>query len=162
MNCSLTTDKICARLTPNKIRHAERQLCRQLVKEGGENKSVIYAHAIRKGQIAMGLSSFYGIVKDLTTTKQMQTYKPRAIKIRAKNVHDIWHADVSIIKTIYGEKWYLYCIVDNKSRGIVNWRLSDKLRKSISADVLREAFLKHNPDKIIYICLLYTSDAADE
>ena len=151
MNCSLTADKICARRTPNKIRDAERQLCRQLVMAGGENKNVIYSHAIRKGQIAMGRGSFYNIVQDLTTTKQMKTYKPRAIKIRAKNVHDIWHADVSIIKTVYGEKWYLYCIVDNKSRGIVNWRLTNTLRKSISADVLREAFLKHNADKLIYM-----------
>lgn len=151
MNCSLTTDKICARRTPNKIRDAERKLCRELVMAGGENKNVVYAHAIRKGQIAMGRGSFYYIVQDLTTRKQMKTYKPQPIKIRAENVHDIWHADVSIIKTIYGEKWYLYCIVDNASRGIVNWRLSDKLRKSISADVLREAFLKYNPDKLIYM-----------
>ena len=29
--------------------------------------------------------------------------------------------------------------------------LSNKLKKSISADVLKEAFLKHNADKIIYM-----------
>lgn len=118
---------------------------------GGENKNVVYAHAIRDGKIAMGRGSFYNIVQDLTTRKQLKTYKPQASKIRAKNVHDIWHADVSIIKTIYGEKWYLYCIIDNKSRGIINWRLSNKLRKSISADVLREAILKHQADKIVYM-----------
>ena len=51
---------------------------------GGENKNVIYAqHAIRKGQIAIR-KLFYNIVQDLTTTKQMKTYKPQPIKIRAK------------------------------------------------------------------------------
>ena len=151
MECTITPDKVCARRRPMKITEVERLLIRSLVKEGGPNKYAIWATALRDGVISVGKQTFYNHTRDLMTAKQRRQYRREPTPIRAENVHDIWHADISYFQTLYGQTWYLYCIVDNKSRGIVNWRLKDKLSKEISSKVMEEAYLKYSPGKIIYM-----------
>jgi transposase InsO family protein len=74
-----------------------------------------------------------------------------ALKDVHERLHEIWHADVSQIKTLDGNKYYLYCVIDNYSRGVLAWRLEKKISKEISAQVLREAFLNSEPEQPVVL-----------
>jgi len=46
------------------------------------------------------------------------------IGVRAKKPNEIWHIDITEIKDLLGNKYYLQVIIDNYSRYIINWSLN--------------------------------------
>jgi putative transposase len=58
--------------------------------------------------------------------------------VRANKANEIWHLDLSVIVLANGKKVYFQAIIDNYSRYIVNWKLSENK----SAKYTRELILK--------------------
>ena len=52
--------------------------------------------------------------------------------------------DVTIFKPLDQIKVYIYFIVDNFSRAILNWKASLEYSSAIALDVLKEAIQKHD------------------
>jgi transposase-like protein len=52
----------------------------------------------------------------------------------------MWHVDVTVIPLLDGTKIYLQAIIDNFSRRILAWRISDRLEPAATAALLVKAF----------------------
>ena len=50
--------------------------------------------------------------------------KPK-VGIRALSPNEIWHVDITLIRLLNGSRVYLQAVIDNCSRRILAWRVSD-------------------------------------
>lgn len=60
--------------------------------------------------------------------------------IRANRPHQIWHADITVVKCLNGMKYYVYLLMDNFSRFILNYQVSEKVSAKIRMESIRQAF----------------------
>ncbi len=102
-------------------------------------RSLAY-YAQREGFLSCGIDSWY---KYLKLNKIQRTYfvkkepKYYGKGIRATRPHELWHIDVTEVKTKNFQKLYLQLIVDNYSRAIIRFRVGLKKDLSLSLRSLR-------------------------
>ena len=66
--------------------------------------------------------------------------KEKYIGLTASSPNEYWHADVSIFKTRDGFPAYIYAVIDNYSRKVLAWNVSEKLKASIRVETIKEAY----------------------
>jgi hypothetical protein len=151
--CSSSPLAQCAKLSSQQITPAEAKKLKKIVAVDKWNLNALWAEGIRKGEIAMARSTFYKYVQVLglrpSKSKRLNKRKPQLI--RASKVHEIWHADISYIKTQDGKTSFLYVVMDNYSRAILSWRLEKKIRGWYSFHTLKQAFENTLPNDLKYI-----------
>ena len=59
--------------------------------------------------------------------------------IRASKPDEIWHIDTTVIRLLDGTHVYLHAVIDNFSRRILSWRLTERFDPGTSAEILVEA-----------------------
>ncbi len=69
--------------------------------------------------------------------------------LRASYPDQIWHADITIVKTRDGMKYYIYLLMDNFSRFFLSWRIEEVVSGTIRAETIREAYKKYHDKNII-------------
>ncbi len=57
---------------------------------------------------------------------------------RADAPNEKWHADVTELKTADGNTSFIYLVIDNYSRYITSWRVSDKICAKTRLETFRE------------------------
>ena len=67
------------------------------------------------------------------------TLRSHASEIRANRPNGIWHSDTSVVRLFDGTHAYLYAVVDNFSRRILAWRVSERFDLTMTLEVLIEA-----------------------
>jgi len=58
--------------------------------------------------------------------------------VRADKPNQMWHADVTEIRTADGNLAYIYLVIDNFSRYITSWRVSDKICAKTRLETFKE------------------------
>ena len=109
--------------------------------------------------MSCGLDTWYKYMKLHNITRKVNdgSKRKKYLKgIRAEKVNQIWHIDVTEFPTTKGQKLYPQMIVDNYSRAIINWKVSDKRNLEITLSSLKVL----NCDNSFPIYLL--SDAGKE
>jgi hypothetical protein len=112
----------------------------------------IYYQALRDNAVFMGIGTWYKYANRLGIKRKFFRIKRKnLIGIRASNPLQILHMDVTIFKPLDNTKVYIYFIVDNFSRAILNWKASIKYSSSIAMKVLKESISKHGirPDSTL-------------
>jgi len=61
------------------------------------------------------------------------------IGMRATRPNLIWHVDTTVVRLLDGTRAYLHAVIDNFSRKILSWRLSERFEIGNSVAVLVEA-----------------------
>jgi hypothetical protein len=64
--------------------------------------------------------------------------KPK-VGIRAACPNEIWHVDITVIRLLNGSRVYLQAIIDNFSRRILAWKVSESFDPTATAGLLIEA-----------------------
>ena len=64
--------------------------------------------------------------------------KPK-LGIRAVNPNEIWHVGITVIRLLNGSRVYLQAIIDNFSRRILAWKVSETFDPTATAGLLIEA-----------------------
>lgn len=59
--------------------------------------------------------------------------------MRAKQPDELWHVDTTVIRLLDGTKVYLHAIIDNFSRRILAWRVTDSFAVATTVAILRDA-----------------------
>jgi len=59
--------------------------------------------------------------------------------IRATHPNEYWHIDVTVIRLLDDTKCYLHAVIDNFSRRILSWRLSERLDPITTCEILKDA-----------------------
>jgi putative transposase len=66
--------------------------------------------------------------------------------IRTTEPHQIWHADISIVKCLNGMKYYVYILMANYSRFILNYQVAENVSAGIRLTSIRKACLEYLSD----------------
>lgn len=86
-------------------------------------------YAQRKKILDCSLGTWYKYLKIYKIQRKIGNERKRKkyLKgIRARRVNEIWHIDITEVKMINRQKYYLQLIVDNYSRAILSWEISKK------------------------------------
>jgi putative transposase len=98
-------------------------------------------YALRENILTISLSTWYHYIRKLGLNRPFipskKTYKEG---IRAQAPNQIWHADITIVKTLDGKKNFLYLIMDNYSRFILNWRIETKVSAFYRLQTIQHAY----------------------
>ena len=116
----------------------------------------IWGKAWKDGVTRLSRGTWYHYNRLLSIRKfskrgRKNEYKP----IRAERINQIWHADITVFKTLDNVKWYIYTVMDNYSRYIYSWRIERVVSAQIRLETIREAldnaFDKEEHEKLQFI-----------
>lgn len=142
----------CAKQSSQQITMAEARSIKNAVKDTKWNMSASWAEAVREGRLAISKSTFYKYVHVLGLSQpKRKKRKPKKSKFRAKKLHQIWHADITQVRTGDGNKSYIYVIIDNYSRAILSYAVKREIKAKYSLEVLKDAVRNHSPEESKYI-----------
>ena len=145
--CSNSLANICFKRLPQQVSINEIDILKEyLAKDKYPFWSIgaIWAQAIRDKVISMSRSTWYRKSKllGLTTARQSEKKEDHGESVRAKFVNQIWHMDVSQYMTSDNIKVYVYTVMDNLSRKLVDCSFSTKLSAKLRTASLRQAIHK--------------------
>ena len=105
------------------------------------NIKSVYLHGLRKGTITVSLHSVYRLNRllGIRASKKKKFKKKRKIGIRASKPNQIWHTDITIVKTLDGVKHYVYLVIDNFSRKILAYSIERKVSGLVTVKTIEEA-----------------------
>jgi len=112
--------------------------------------SSIAYYALRENIISVSLATWYLYKKKLCIDRVPVPKKEKySTGLRASYPDQIWHADITIIRTLDGMKYYVYLLMDNFSRFILSWRIEKVVSGRIRVETIREAYKKYHDKNII-------------
>ena len=145
--CQNSIFQLCQPRHPNQLLPTEVDIVKNyLIDERFINWSSlsIYYQALRDKMVFMGIGTWYKYANRLGIKRKFFRIKrKKMIGIRASSPLQILHMDVTIFKPLDQTKVYIYFIVDNFSRAILNWKTSVEYSSSIAMTVLKEAIQIH-------------------
>ena len=126
--CHTATFGLCLKQHPNQATKDEIAVMKKLLADPSKAHwgiASIQGWAIKQGLCFLSVASWYrynhlfGIRKSISRFKK-ENYKP----LRASSVNEIWHADITVFKTLDGIKNYIYTVKDNFSRKTLVWKIT--------------------------------------
>ncbi len=86
--------------------------------------SSIFHYARRNNILHISLATWYSYMNKLGIHRSVLPRKAKQkIGIRAKDPHQIWYSDITIVKCLNGMKYYVYLLMDTYSRFILNYQV---------------------------------------
>ena len=138
----------CFKIIPNQLTVSETNKIKELCMDQQFKGWPIYAiakYVLFNNILSVSINTWYKYVKIL----QLQNILPESkrkkhrIGIRAVCIHELWHVDVTIFRTMDNIKSYIYLIVDNYSRFILAFKVSLNIKAAICFDNLKAAYEKY-------------------
>lgn len=100
----------------------------------------LWALAFKQGKTSLSKQAWYHYNKLLKIRLLAKKgKKPSKNPIRATAVNQIWHADITVFKTLDGVKHYVYTIMDNYSRFVHSWHIDTVVSAKIRLKTIKEA-----------------------
>ena len=153
--CQNSIFQLCQPRHPNQLLPTEVDIVKDyLIDERFKNWSSlsIYYQALRDKTVCMGIGTWYKYANRFGIKRKFfRINRKQEIGIRASRPLQILHMDVTIFKPLDNTKVYIYFIVDNFSRVILNWKTSVEYSSSIAMTLLKESISKHGvrPDSTL-------------
>ena len=93
------------------------------------------------GKVFASATTWYRLVRDRSWRRPRQRVHPEKprVGIRASKPNQYWHIDTTVIRLLDGTRAYLQAVIDNFSRKILAWKVSDRLESGNTVSVLLEA-----------------------
>lgn len=141
--CNTSPFQLCRRIYPNQLSEQETKTIKSLLNSPDFKYwpiSSISHYARRNNLLHISLATWYNYVRKLGITRPALPKKVKyKVGIRADRPHRIWHADITIVKCLNGMKYYVYLLMDNYSRFILNYQVSEKVSAKIRLESIRNA-----------------------
>lgn len=151
--CKSSSLKLCRRIYPHQLTEMETNRMKSLLIDSALKYWPIsfIAHYARKNNILhISLSTWYHYIHKLGIQRPALPVKPKYKSgIRAIYPHQIWHADITVVKCLNGMKYYVNLLMDNYSRFILNYQVSNRVSARIRLDSIRKAYQEYidSPEK---------------
>lgn len=163
-DCAISPMNLCKVRHPNQLKADEVETIKELLTdEKIEHWSIsdIAHYARREGLLYLSQSTWYKYANLLgLRRKQARHRKPRRRKgIRAKAPNELWHADVTYFR-IGTKVYYIYLVIDNFSRKVLSYLVSDKLSARNRLKTVTEAY--ENEHGILYNDMRLMVDGGSE
>ena len=142
--CELEDASSCPQSRPQQLTAEEREVIRDMV-TSSEYRHVptgtLAILAQRTGKVFASPSTWHRLARKngwRRSRKRVHPEKPR-LGIRASSPVEIWHVDTTVVRLLNGSHAYLYAVIDNFSRRILSWRVSERCDPTNTIAVLTEA-----------------------
>ena len=144
-------NKICFQRRPQQLRLDEIKTMERLVtskKYSHFSISSLCLWAKREGLLVCSVDSWYkylrifGWIRPRRKTKQL----PEHQGIRAQRANELWHIDVTEVKTSSKQKVYIQVIYDNYSRFVIAWKIATEISAINTVELIESA--KKNAQKL--------------
>jgi putative transposase len=100
----------------------------------------IWALAFKQKETNLSKPAWYHYNKLLQIRKHAKKgRKPSYTSLKAQEPNQIWHADITVFKTLDGIKHYIYTVMDNYSRFIHSWRIEPIVSAKMRLETIQEA-----------------------
>ena len=150
--CSDSLFKLCKKLSPQQLISKEVAVIKKALENDFYHGWPVYSiamHHIKNKLLFVSPSTWYKYVKLLGIKRQKvkSRRKKNKIGIRASRPLEIWHIDVTLFELLDASKAYIYILMDNFSRCILNWDVSLELSGQTTMNLIKSAsdkFLKYN------------------
>ncbi|MBK3519982.1 integrase core domain-containing protein [Carboxylicivirga marina] len=98
-------------------------------------------YAMRENELFVSLSTWYKYLRKLGINRPRPPKKKRYPRgITATKPNQFWHADITVVKSLDGLKNYVYLLMDNYSKYIINWRVESAVSGKIRVETIKEAY----------------------
>jgi transposase InsO family protein len=97
--------------------------------------------AERLGKVFVSASTWYRLIRIYKWRRPRLRLYPAKLKvgIRAAKPNEIWHVDTTQIKLLDGSRVYIQAIIDNFSRRVLAWNVTDTFDPAVTASLLRKS-----------------------
>lgn len=156
--CNTSPSKLCRRIYPNQLTGGEINKMKVLLNDHQYRywpiNSIAY-YALRNNIVSTSLATWYNYSRKLGI-KRPKTKKKKGYPtgIRASRPHQVWHADITVVKCLNGMKCYVYLLMDNYSRAILNYQVSERVSAKIRLESIREAYDQYGRDTTEKVSLI--------
>jgi transposase InsO family protein len=142
--CNLSNIKLCFRKFPTQIANLEihkiKKLCEDKIPLGWPLSS-IWGYGRKKDILHLSLASFIHYVKILKLDAIRKKFKKkRKLGFVTQTPNQVWHADITIFTLLNGQKAYIYLLVDNFSKFILNYKISHSVSSTICKEMIEAAY----------------------
>ena len=141
--CDRSTLLLCRRRYPYQLLAKEIQCMKRLLMDPTLSHwpvRSIALYAARTRLIHASRNTWYRYRRLLGITRPVLSRAERKPGIRACTPDQIWHADVTLFRTLDGMRHFIYLVVDNFSRRVLAWRVATVLSGMIRVQTLQEAW----------------------
>jgi len=142
--CELDDRSSCPRSHPTQLTPTEVSTIKEMV-TATEYRHMplrtLSLYAQRAGHVFASATTWAKLVRQLGWRRPRRRVYPVKPKtgIRATYPNEYWHIDVTVIRLLDDTKAYLHAVIDNFSRRILSWRLSERLDPRTTCEILKEA-----------------------
>ena len=148
-NCTSSVQSLCARQYANQTTQEEFEIINQSL-ESNEYihwpKSAVHAKLLRDERLQLSRSTFYKYAKiSHPNSNRKKGYRQKRKVLKANYVNEYWHLDISVFRTLDGQKNYIYALIDRYSRKILSYAIRQAIRSKYASEVLLEALGVEKP-----------------
>jgi transposase InsO family protein len=142
--CELDDRSSCPRSHPTQLTPAEVSTIQEMVTAAEYRHMPLRAlslYAQRAGHVFASATTWAKLVQQRGWRRPRRRVYPEKPKpgIRATYPNEYWHIDVTVIRLLDDTKRYLHAVIDNFSRRILSWRLSERLDPTTACEILKDA-----------------------
>jgi hypothetical protein len=142
--CELDDQVSCPQSTPTRLTATEILAIKEMV-ESPEYRHVptgrLAILAQRLGRVFAAPATWYRLVRERGWRRPRTRVHPAKPKhgVRASKPDELWHIDMTLIRLLDGTKVYLHAVIDNFSRRILAWRVTENFSVATTVTILQEA-----------------------
>ncbi len=148
--CELDDMLSCPRTSPHQLTLDEMRVVKEMV-TSDEYRHVptgtLAILAQRLGRVFASPTTWYRLVRVHRWRRprgRVHPAKPK-VGIRASRPNEIWHVDTTVIRLIDGTRAYLHGVIDNFSRRILAWHVTERFDPTSTVEILNAATLNVQP-----------------
>ena len=151
VKCALPDQSSCPRLSPTKITSKETLVIKEFVTAKEYSHFSINSLAMlakREKKVFASVTAWYRIVREYALRRPgIRIYPPKPkIGIRALRPNEIWHIDQSVFRIVNGPRVYIQAIIDNFSRYVLAWKVTETYGGVRTKALIEEALRVANRD----------------
>jgi putative transposase len=163
-SCFQSAIGFCNRIYPNQLSRKEVLKIKEMLLDPlfqyWPIASISY-YALRNNILSFSLNTWYKYANKLgiVRARPHSRRKKNNESVRATAPNQIWHADITVFITADKIKHYIYLVVDNFSRKILSWKVTDSVSAATRQETLLDALKKEN---VIDPAVLLITDGGPE
>ena len=142
--CGLDDQPSCPKSFPSQLTRDEVSTMRDFVESETYRHIAVQnlaLYAQRLGKLFASASTWYKIIRERGWRRPRRRVHPAKPKegLRATRPNEYWQIDATVIRLTTGIRIYFQAVIDNFSRRILAWRVSEKLSSATTRELLIEA-----------------------
>ncbi len=142
--CELSDRSSCPRTSPGQLTASEVATIKDMVLAPEHRHmpiGTLARYAQRIGKVFASATTWAKLVRERGWRRPRRRIHPPkpTVGVRASQPNQIWHVDTSVIRLLDGTKVYLQAVMDNYSRKILAWMVSERFDPTSTCHVLLAA-----------------------